>query len=170
MSHAYRVGDDVIVNNVPGKIVEITNLVTRIRNDVGGISADIVIPNTAIAQGGVIITKVPDHETISPIRLPYSLGDRVYTTYMSGEGVVKELTPYTTRILLDSGKELTFLNNSVLVGSVAVAKISTDIDTLKFTFRTGWDAEKTIKAIKKCCPFRSHDVQVCPNSALLFIR
>jgi small-conductance mechanosensitive channel len=60
MTHAYRVGDDVIVNNVPGKIVEITNLVTRIRNDVGGM---IVIPNTALAQGGVIITKVPGNRT-----------------------------------------------------------------------------------------------------------
>jgi hypothetical protein len=38
--------------------------------------------------------------------------------------VVKEITPYHTKILLDSGKELKFLNNSVLVGSVAVAKIS----------------------------------------------
>jgi small-conductance mechanosensitive channel len=121
VTHKYRVGDDVIVNNVPGKIVEITNFVTRVRNDVGGM---IVIPNTALAQGGVIITKVPHNETISPIRLPYSLGDRVCTTYMKGEGVVKEITPYHTKILLDSGKELTFFNNSVLAGSVVVAKIT----------------------------------------------
>jgi hypothetical protein len=32
---------------------------------------------------------------------------------MSQEGVVKELTPFHTKILLDSGKELTFLNSSV---------------------------------------------------------
>jgi small-conductance mechanosensitive channel len=146
MTHAYRVGDNVIVNNVPGKIVEITNLVTKIMNDVGGL---IIIPNTALAQGGVIITKVADHEKISPVRLPYDLGDRVFTTYMSGEGVVKELTPYYTKVLLDSGRELTFLNNSVLIGSVAVAKISGGADdTLKFTFRIGGGAEKTIKSIK----------------------
>lgn len=146
MTHSYRVGDNVIINNVPGKIVEITNLVTKVRNDVGGLT---IIPNTAIAQGGVIITKVPDNEAISPVRLPYSLGDRVYTTYMSGEGVVKELTPYYTKVLLDSGREVTFLNTSVLMGSVAVAKVSSGADNeLKFTFKIGGDAEKTIKAIK----------------------
>jgi hypothetical protein len=43
---------------------------------------------------------------------------------MNEEGVVQELTPLHTVIALDSGKELTFLNNSVLSGAVAVAKIA----------------------------------------------
>jgi small-conductance mechanosensitive channel len=109
-----------MVNNVPGKVEEITAMVTRIRNDVGGL---IVIPNTAIVQGGVIVTTFPA-ETVMRHRLPYSLGDRVYTTYLNQEGVVKELTPFYTRIQLDSGNELTFLNSSVLTGLVAVAKIT----------------------------------------------
>jgi small-conductance mechanosensitive channel len=121
MTHQFRVGDTVLVNNIPGKVTEITLLATRIRNDMGQIS----IPNSAIASGNVIVTKIHKYETTaSQSRLPYALGDRVITTYTKGEGVVKELTPLHTIILLDSGKELTFLNSNILSGSVAVAKIT----------------------------------------------
>jgi small-conductance mechanosensitive channel len=120
MTHQFRVGDNVVVNNIPGKVTEITILATRIRTDIGQIS----IPNSAIASGTVMITKIHKYETTSQNRLPYVEGDRVVTTYMEGEGVVKELTPLHTIILLDSGKELVFLNSSILSGSVAVAKIS----------------------------------------------
>ncbi len=121
MTRPFEVGDVVIINNMPGRIEEITSMVTRIRNDIGGL---IVVPNTAIMQGGVIITKFASREIVSAKRLPYALGDRIATTYMPGEGTVKELTSFTTKIILDSGKELTFLNTSVISGSVAVAKIS----------------------------------------------
>jgi small-conductance mechanosensitive channel len=83
-----------------------------------------VIPNVAITQGAVVVTKVSGHETVLQSKLPYSSGDQVYTTYLSGEGVVRELNQFYTKILLDSGRELTFLNNSVLTGSVTVARIS----------------------------------------------
>jgi hypothetical protein len=43
---------------------------------------------------------------------------------MPGEGTVKEITPLHTRVLLDSGRELLFLNSSVLAGTVAVGKIT----------------------------------------------
>jgi small-conductance mechanosensitive channel len=146
VTNPFRTGDTVLVNNVPGMIVEITAMVARIRNDIGG---EIVIPNTAIVQGAVIVTKIPAQETIVQSRLPYSLGDRIYTTYLSGEGVVRELTPFYTRILLDSGKELTFLNTSVLTGTVAVAKISSESDdSLKFSFKTDRDPKRIINAIK----------------------
>lgn len=120
MTHQFRVGDSVIVNNVPGEVTEITALVTRVRTDIG----QVTIPNSAIASGAVIITKVHKYETTSQSRLPYALGDRVTTTYMKGEGVIKELTSLHTVILLDSGKELTFLNSSIFLGSVAIAKIT----------------------------------------------
>jgi small-conductance mechanosensitive channel len=120
-TNPFRVGDTVMINNVPGRVQEITAMVTRIRNDFGGI---IVVPNTAIIQGGVIITKFPTQDTNSISRLPYSVGDRVYTTYMNGEGRVTELTSFHTKIMLDSGRELTFMNSSVVQGSVAVARIS----------------------------------------------
>jgi small-conductance mechanosensitive channel len=146
VTNPFRTGDTVLVNNVPGKIVEITAMVTRIRNDIGG---ELVIPNTAIVQGAVIVTKIPAHETVVQSRLPYTLGDRVYTTYLSGEGVVRELSPFYTRILLDSGKELTFLNTSVLTGTVAVAKISSESDdNLKFSFKTDRDPRGIMNAIK----------------------
>jgi small-conductance mechanosensitive channel len=120
MTHPFRVGDTVLVNNVPGRVEEITAMATKVKNDVGG---RIVIPNTAIMQGGVIITSFSGHEADVMVRLPYSSGDRIYTTYLNQEGVVTELTSFYTKILLDSGKELTFLNTSVLTGNVAVARI-----------------------------------------------
>jgi small-conductance mechanosensitive channel len=113
MTNALRVGDSVIVNNVPGRIEGITAIFTRIRNDVGG---EIIIPNTALIQGSVIVTKIPSDDSALQSRLPYSLGDKVYTAYMNEEGIVEEITPLNTRILLDSGKEVTFLNISVMTG------------------------------------------------------
>jgi hypothetical protein len=64
-------------------------------------------------------------------RLPYSAGDRVITTLMNEQGLVKELTPLHTTIRLDSGKELILLNNSILSGTVAVAKITKKEDEQK---------------------------------------
>lgn len=119
-THSFRVGDDVLINNIPGRIVDMTALVTKIRTDVGQMS----IPNSAIASGTVIMVAIHKHESKSLSRLPYVIGDRVVSTYMNEEGVVKELTPLHTVIMLDSGKELTFLNNSVLSGTVAIARIA----------------------------------------------
>jgi small-conductance mechanosensitive channel len=118
-THSFRIGDEVLINNIPGKIIDMTALVTKIRTDVGQMS----IPNSAIASGAVIMIAIHKHEVESLSRLPYALGDRVISTYMNEEGFVRELTPLHTIIVLDSGKELTFLNNSVLSGAVAIAKI-----------------------------------------------
>jgi hypothetical protein len=41
---------------------------------------------------------------------------------MNEQGIIKSVTLYQTIVLLDSGKEITFLNNSVLSGTVAIAK------------------------------------------------
>jgi hypothetical protein len=83
-----------------------------------------VIPNTSIMQGNVIVTSFSDHNDAGIVgRLPYAKGDRIYTTYLNQEGIVTEITSFHTRILLDSGRELTFLNTSVLTGNVAVARI-----------------------------------------------
>jgi len=134
-THRFKVGDTVLVNNIPGKVIDITALVTIIRTDVGQMS----IPNSAIASGVVIITAVHKYEAKSQSRLPYSIGDRVVTSYMNEEGIVKELTPLHTTILLDSGKELTFLNNSILSGTVAIAKIT---QTKKTQIQTREKAEQ----------------------------
>ncbi len=118
-THRIKVGDDIMVNNIPGKVIEMTALVIRIRTDVGQMS----IPNSAIASGGVIVTAMLKPETAIESRIHYTVGDRVITSYMPGEGTVTELTAFHTTVLLDSGREITFLNTSVLSGAVAVAKI-----------------------------------------------
>ncbi len=120
----YRVGDTVLVNNIPSKVVEMSAFVTRFRNNAGGI---ISIPNTAISQGSVVVTRFSQlDDGVSTNMLPYSVGDRVFTTFLNAEGMVVSLDPIHTRIRLDSGRELLFLNNSVLQGSVAVARIAGD--------------------------------------------
>jgi small-conductance mechanosensitive channel len=146
VTHSFRVGDTVLVNGVPGKIVAITTMTTQIKNDLGG---QINIPNTAIAQGTIILTKIQPQATVTEGRLPYSLGDRIYTTYMNTEGTVSELDTLRTKIKLDSGSELTFLNSTVIAGTVAIAKIMpVNDDELKFSLTIEGDAEKTIDKIK----------------------
>ena len=119
-TYQFKEGDDVIVNNIPGKVTEMTALVMRIRTDVG----QVTLPNSAIASGGVIVTAVREYKPLKESRLPYTVGDRVITSYMNEQGIVKEITPIQTVIRLDSGKEIAFLNSSVLSGGVAVAKIT----------------------------------------------
>ena len=119
-THKLRVGDSVVVSNVPGTVLELTALVTRIRTDTGIMT----IPNSAISSGAIMIIKLQKYEDIPQRRLPYNIGDRIVTTYMPGEGTVKELTALRTVVSLDSGREVTFLNTSVLSGCVAVAKIT----------------------------------------------
>jgi small-conductance mechanosensitive channel len=121
MTHQYKVGDTVLINNIPCKVEKITPLVTRVQNDFGGLMS---IPNTAIMQGSIIVTSFHEyHEYSATKRLPYAKGDRIYTTYLNQEGVVTDLSPFHTQILLDSGMKVTFLNTTVLTGTVAVAKI-----------------------------------------------
>ncbi len=120
-THTYRVGDSVVVNNVPGTVTELTALVTRIRTDLGVMT----IPNSAISSGSIVITRLHKMERIPQQRLPYNVGDRVVTTYLTGgQGAVKELTALRTVIAFDSGLEVTFLNSSVLTGTIAVAKVT----------------------------------------------
>ena len=119
-THQLKIGEDVMVNNVPGKVTDMTALVMRIRTDVG----QITIPNSAIASGGVIITAVRKPDGSQETRLHYTVGDRVITSYLNEQGTVKELTAFYTTVLLDSGKEIVFLNNSVLSGAVPIAKLT----------------------------------------------
>jgi small-conductance mechanosensitive channel len=119
-THKLRVGDTVVFNNVPGQVIELTPLVTRIRTDVGILT----IPNSAISSGTVVITKLQKYEDAPFARLPYEVDDRVVTTLMAGEGTVKSITALRTVLLLDSGRELTVLNSSVFSGNVTVAKLT----------------------------------------------
>ncbi len=117
----YHVGDTVLVNSIPCRVEEISALVTRFRNDTGGISVNTKHRNCR--REASIVTRFPDVNGDLVRRLPYTKDDRVYTTYMNTEGVVARLDSMHTRIRLDSGMELSFLNNSILSGTIAVAKI-----------------------------------------------
>jgi small-conductance mechanosensitive channel len=119
-TYKYKIGDAVMVNNVPGKVSDMTALVMRIRTDIG----QITIPNSAIASGGVILTAVLPPQEALETRLPYKAGDRVLTSFKNEEGTIKEVTGYHTVIQLDSGRELTFLNNSIFTGAVVVVKVT----------------------------------------------
>jgi small-conductance mechanosensitive channel len=118
-NYQFKVGENVIVNGVPGKITEMSALIMRIQTDVG----QVTIPNSAIASGGVIITVIRNYEG-QESRFYYKVGDRVATSFMNEQGIVKEITPYHTVILLDTGKEITYLNTSISSGTVVVAKIT----------------------------------------------
>jgi small-conductance mechanosensitive channel len=119
-TYQFKIGEDVMVNSMPGKVVDMTALVMRIRTDVG----QITIPNSAIASGGVIITSFRKPEAMSESRLPYMVGDRVITSYRNEEGTVKEITSFHTTVNLDSGRDIVFLNSSVLIGAVPIAKVT----------------------------------------------
>ncbi len=119
-TYQFKVGDDVIVNNIPGKVIEMTALIMRIQTDVGYIS----IPNSAIASGGVILTAVREYQPLKESRLHYNVGDRVITSHFNEQGIVKSISSFYTVVSLDSGKEVTFLNNSILSGAVVIAKIT----------------------------------------------
>ena len=126
-NYKFRIGDSVVVNSTPGKIIEMNVLVMRIQTDIG----QITVPNSAISSGGVIITVIRESDMSKESRLSYSVGDRVVTSYMNEQGVVKELTPFHTIVQLDSGKEVHYLNSSILSGTVVIAKISPASDQSK---------------------------------------
>jgi small-conductance mechanosensitive channel len=118
-NYQFKVGDNVIFNNIPGTVTKMSALVMRIQTDLG----QVTIPNSSIASGGVIITVIRGYAS-KESRFHYKVGDRVVTSFMNEQGIVKEINPYHTIIILDSGKEITFQNNSVLSGMVLVAKIT----------------------------------------------
>jgi len=127
-TYQFKVGDTVMVNNIPARVTEMTALVMRIQTDVGQVS----IPNSAIASGAVIVTSVRKYdEPLKTGRLHYAVGDRVITSFMNEQGIIKEVTLLQTVVQLNSGKEITFLNNSVLSGSVSIAKITDGLNQTK---------------------------------------
>lgn len=118
-NYQFKVGENVIVNNVPGKVIEMSALIMRIETDNG----QVTIPNSAIASGGVIVTVVRNYDR-QESRFHYKVGDRVITPFMNEQGVIAEITAFYTVIHLDSGKEVTYLNNSIVSGAVVIAKIT----------------------------------------------
>jgi small-conductance mechanosensitive channel len=159
-AYPFRVGDSVVVNNIPGTIEEVTPMFTRIRNNTG---TDTVIPNTAIISGGVTIAKTPANGVVS-YKLPYAIGDRIYTNYIGGEGTVAEISPFLTRVQLDEGREIMIPNSSVLTGVTQVAKILQTARTpLSFSLKVDWDPEGVIRAIRQAAESRDDIFKKSPE-------
>jgi small-conductance mechanosensitive channel len=151
-TYPFRVGGDVLVNNIPGTIEEVTPMFTRIRNNSG---ADTVIPNTAIISGGVTLTKTSIGAVVSH-KLPYAVGDRIFTSYVGGEGTVVEITSFQTRVELDEGREVTIPNSSVLTGQTQIAKIKKPSKvSLRFSLKVDWDPEKAIEEMIRAAQGKS---------------
>jgi small-conductance mechanosensitive channel len=149
----FRIGDIVLVNNIPGRIEEITSLYTRISTNSG---SDTVIPNSAIVSGTTSISRLPTDPNAISTRLHFAVGDRIYTSYVGGEGTVLEITPYSTRVLLDSGRDAMIPNTSIFTGMVQIAKLrEPERSRLTFQFKVAWDAEKVIAAMKNGASDRS---------------
>lgn len=141
----FKVGDGVMVNNVPGRIEQITTLYTSVSTNSGG---ETIIPNSAITSGSVMISKLSSSDTTFGNRLHYSIGDRVYTSYTASEGVVTEITPFYTRVLMDSGREAAIPNSGIFSGMVHIAVIKGYTEgLLSFSLKVDWDAEKTVAAL-----------------------
>jgi small-conductance mechanosensitive channel len=145
-TYPFKVGENVIVNNVTGKILEITSLYTRILNTSG---SETVIPNAAIIQGSAVVSKLSTDDSSLSTRLHYSVGDKIYTSYISGEGTVVEITPLHTKIHLDSGRDARIPNNSIFSGAVQIATVSASKSgALTLTMKVDGNAEKAIEAMK----------------------
>lgn len=142
----FRVGDSVMVGNVPGRISEITTFFTKVLNNSG---SETIIPNAAVIQGSVTVTRLSNDSSELASRLHYSVGDRIYTNYIGGEGIVTELTAFNTKVHLDSGKDATIPNNSIFAGTVQIAKVGGYVGTLTVALKIDGDAEKAIEAMKK---------------------
>ena len=141
----FKVGDGVMVNNVPGRIEEITTLYTSIVTNSGG---ETVIPNSAITNGTVTISKLSPTGVTQANQLRFAVGDRIYTSYTASEGIITEITPFYTKVLLDSGREAAIPNSGIYSGMVHVAVIKGYTEgLLSFSLKVEWNAEKTISAL-----------------------
>jgi small-conductance mechanosensitive channel len=139
------VGDEVLVNNTPGRIEAISTVFTRIQNESG---TETIVPNTAIISGAVTLTKVPPISTTTS-RLPFTVGDMVYTSYVGGEGTVKGVSTLYTTVLLDGGKEVRIPNSGIMTGAIHVALVNSAPEPeLKFSLKIDWDAQRAIKAMQ----------------------
>jgi small-conductance mechanosensitive channel len=95
----------------------------------------------------VTLTKVPsDSDALN--RLPFKAGDRVYTSYVGGEGAVRRVESLYMTIILDDGREVKIPSNGIMTGTIHVALVNPSSESrLKLSIRISWDAERTIKAI-----------------------
>ena len=158
----FRIGDSVIVGNVPGRILEITTFYTKVLNNSG---SETIIPNAAVIQGSVTVTRLPAAGSELASRLHYSVGDRIYTNYIGGEGTVTEISPFHTKVHLDSGRDASIPNNGIFAGTVQIAKVGGYAGALTLALKIEGDAEKAIEAMKEVAK-KSQDLYKSPPNVL----
>ncbi|MDE1867130.1 MAG: mechanosensitive ion channel family protein, partial [Thaumarchaeota archaeon] len=115
-----KIGDSVVIvnDNVRGKIEEITMMYTKVMTEQG---AEYVVPNSAIIQGNIRITKeVPSNQ-----QLPFAEGDHIELTNSSDKysgTVIKTTSNFSTILSDDKKKETIFSNQMILGGKFIITK------------------------------------------------
>ena len=139
------VGDEVLVNNIPGRIEEISTLFMKIANESG---TETILPNSALVSGAVTLTRVASKSGFVN-RLPFEAGDRIYTSYVGGEGMIKQVDPLYMTVLLDDGREVKIPNNGIMTGAISIALVNAvSSPKLKLSVKISWDVERAIKAMQ----------------------
>ncbi len=115
-----KIGDSIFIvnDNVRGKIEEITMMYTKVITDQG---TEYVVPNNAIIQGNIRITK--DVSLIS--QLPFEEGEHVELSNSTEKysGTIIKITPRFVTILSENKqKEITIANKVILDGQFVIAK------------------------------------------------
>ena len=116
-----RIGDSIYIVNdkIRGKIEEINFIYTKIMTDTG---TEYVVPNNAIVQGNVRITK---DNSIYDERLPFVEGDYIEITNSSNvyRGAVSKITANFTIIFNNENKdEVIMANSAILSGQFIITK------------------------------------------------
>jgi len=139
------VGDEVLVNNIPGRIEEISTLFMKIANESG---TETILPNSALVSGAVTLTRVASKSGFVN-RLPFEAGDRIYTSYVGGEGMIKQVDPLYMTVVLDDGREIKIPNNGIMTGAISIALVNAiSSPKLKLSVKISWDVERAIKAMQ----------------------
>jgi len=115
-----KIGDSIFIvnDNVRGKIEEITMMYTKVMTDQG---TEYVVPNNAIMQGTIRITKASPLEE----QLPFAEGDHIELTDSTGKytGIVTKITMnFTTIRNDDNNKETIFSNQMIQSGRFIITK------------------------------------------------
>jgi small-conductance mechanosensitive channel len=118
-----KIGDNIYIVNdkIRGKVIEISFIYTKIITEEG---TEYVVPNNAIVQGNVRITKGASSDDL---QLPFVQGENIEVTDSSKRyaGIVTKITANFTTITSSGTKnEIILSNNSIMSGQFVIIKKS----------------------------------------------
>jgi small conductance mechanosensitive channel len=121
-----KIGDNIYIVNdkIRGKVVEISFIYTKIITEEG---TEYVVPNNAIVQGNVRITKDVSSHDLHDLQLPFAQGEDIEVTDSSKRysGIVTKITAnFTTLAGSGSKNEIILSNNSIMSGQFVIIKKS----------------------------------------------